>query len=212
MIGSLGVRDPRALLGQNVRRRGGAVATRHGLAVRARSDMLMVFTAEGPSAEGTIPKSAVASPQALSILDHQLLEFLAKVPKVIGHPQGLEVTQLRLRPSVVLAESHMFAMAHALMFYVAAAEQFDGRDDLPDHHTTPTFPGYSSTVPTPTTLTLTRRLGCVSHSRRYRAADPAGRSRYRIPCQFSGPLHRLRERKHCAGNGRWLTLTPNVLR
>jgi hypothetical protein len=60
------------------------------------------------------------------------LASLAQGPRVGGHRQGLELTQLRLKASAILAEAFMLAMTQAAMFHVAAAEHFVDRDDLED--------------------------------------------------------------------------------
>ncbi len=132
---------------------------KHGLAVRARSDMLVMFSEKGPSADGTVARSDLEGPTVRNILDHQVLEFLARAPKADGHAQGLEATQLRIRPSAVLVDAYMLAKAHALMFYVAALEHFDGRQDLPDHHTAPPFPGYQVGGPNPRNVDAHAPLG-----------------------------------------------------
>lgn len=78
----------------------------------------------------------------MTIFDCPVLEVLAKAPKVDGHPQGLEVTQLRVDVPVVLAEAYMIAWTHGAMFHVAASTHFRGREDLPTNVHAPTHPGY----------------------------------------------------------------------
>lgn len=75
--------------------------------------------------------------------------MLAQGPKVDGHRQGLELTQLRLEPSAILAHAFMLAMTHGALFDVAAAEHFAGRDDLDEHLAPPAFPGYPIGGPRP---------------------------------------------------------------
>jgi hypothetical protein len=106
---------------------------KHGLAVRARSDMRVVFLTTPPNEDGTVPLSRFTGSNAIDIFDQPVLELLATGPKVDGHRQGLEFTQLRVKPSALLADAYMLAMTHAAFFHVAAAEHFAGRDDLPEH-------------------------------------------------------------------------------
>lgn len=93
----------------------------------------------------TIPLSALTGPEAIDIFDQPVLELLARGPKVDGHRQGLEVTQLRLNTAAILADAFMLATTHGALFHVASVEHFEGRADLPDHVTPPAFPGYPPT-------------------------------------------------------------------
>jgi hypothetical protein len=122
---------------------------KHGLAVRARSDMRVTFVTTPPQPDGSIPLSAFTGPGAVDIFDQPVLESLARGPKVDGHPQGLEITQLRLKPSALLAETYMLAMTHGALFHVAAAEHFAGRENLREYQAPPPFPGYPVGGPRP---------------------------------------------------------------
>lgn len=131
---------------------------KHGLAVRARSDMRLVFTTTGPAADGSIPLSAFTGPGVVDIFDQPVLEVLTQ-PKVDGHLQGLEVTQLRLKPSALFAEAYMLAMAHGALFHVAAVEHFTGRNDLHEDHAPPASPGYPVGGPRPSNIDAHAPLG-----------------------------------------------------
>lgn len=131
---------------------------KHGLAVRARSDMRVVFLITGPDADGSIPLSALTGPGAVDIFDQPVLEVLAQ-PRVDGHRQGLEVTQLRLKPSALLADAYMLAMAHGALFHVAALEHFTGRHDLREDQTPPSSPGYPVGGPRPSDIDASAPLG-----------------------------------------------------
>ena len=132
---------------------------KHGLAVRARSDMRVTFVAQRPNADGSVPLSAFTADDAIDIFDQPVLESLAPGPRVDGHRQGLEVTQLRLNPSAILADSYMLAMTHGAMFHVAAAEHFADRDDLEEHLGPPAFPGYPVGGPRPRDIDALAPLG-----------------------------------------------------
>lgn len=132
---------------------------KHGLAVRARSDLRVTFLTTGPTAEDTIAVSALNGPDALDIFDQPVVELLARGPKVDGHRQGLEVTQLRLKPSALLADAYMLAMAHGTMFHVAAVQHFADRGDLRDHHAAPAAPGYPVGGPKPEHIDAQSPLG-----------------------------------------------------
>lgn len=131
---------------------------KHGLAVRARSDMRVTFTTTPPHEDGSVPLSSLTGPNAIDIFDQPVLELLAR-PKVDGHRQGLEVTQLRLKPSALLADAYMLAMAHGVMFRVAAVEHFEGRDDLREHQSPPPSPGYPVGGPRPPNIDAHAPLG-----------------------------------------------------
>jgi hypothetical protein len=132
---------------------------KHGLAVRARSDMRVTFLTTPPNEDGTIPLSAFTAADAIDIFDQPVLELLARGPKVDGHRQGLEITQLRLKPSALLADAYMLAMTHAAMFHVAAAEHFAGRDALSEHLGPPPFPGYPVGGPRPKNIDANAPVG-----------------------------------------------------
>lgn len=131
---------------------------KHGLAVRPRSDMRVTFLTTPPDGDGNVPLSAFNGPDALDIFDQPVLELLAR-PKAEGHRQGLELTQLRLKPSALLADAYMLAMAHGALFHVAAAEHFAGREDLRDHQGAPPFPGYPMGKPLPKHIDADAPLG-----------------------------------------------------
>jgi hypothetical protein len=122
---------------------------KHGLSVRARDDLKVSFVTTPPSADGTIPVGALTGPDAVDIFDRPVIEVLAQAPKVDGHRQGLELTQLRVDVPAVLAEAYMIAWAHGAMFHIAATKHFEGRADLPDHVRAPAHPGYPVGGPHP---------------------------------------------------------------
>jgi hypothetical protein len=132
---------------------------KHGLAVRARADVHVAFVTRGPNEDGSIPLSAFTADDAIDIFDQPVLEFLARGPKVDGHRRGLELTQLRLKPSAVLADAFMLAMTHGAMFHVAAGEHFAGRGDLREHLKPPAFPGYPVGGPSPKDIDAKSPLG-----------------------------------------------------
>lgn len=131
---------------------------KHGLAVRPRSDMRVTFLTTPPGTNGNVPLSAFNGPNAIDIFDQPVLELLAR-PKVEGHSQGLELTQLRLKPAALLADAYMLAMAHGALFHVSAAEHFAGRDDLREHQGPPPFPGYPVRGPLPKHIDAHAPLG-----------------------------------------------------
>jgi hypothetical protein len=113
---------------------------KHGLAVRARDNLRVSFSHQGPNPDGTVSLSAFTAENSIDIFDRPVIEVLAAGPKVEGHRQGLELTQLRVDLPVILAETFMIAWTHGAMFHVAAARHFAGRD-LRDHVKPPVFPG-----------------------------------------------------------------------
>lgn len=155
--------------GQQIDLHGAHNKVKHGLAVRARADMRLTFTATGPDEDGSIPLSALTGPEAIDIFDQPVLELLARGPKADGHGQGLEVTQLRLNTAALLADAFMLAMTHGALFHVAAADHFDGRADLPDHVAPPAFPGYLLGGPRPKHIDSGSPLGM-----RYLLTNPPG--------------------------------------
>jgi hypothetical protein len=56
----------------------------------------------------------------------------------------------------------MFAMTHAAMFHVAAAEHFLDRDDLEDDLGPPDFPGFPVGGPRPRNIDAEAPMGCGS--------------------------------------------------
>ena len=122
---------------------------KHGLSVRARDDLKVTFATTPPNADGTIPVGALTGPDTVDIFDCPVIEVLAQAPRVDGHSQGLELTQLRVDVPAVLAETYMIAWAHGAMFHVAAARHFGGRTDLPDCLAAPAHPGYPADGPCP---------------------------------------------------------------
>ena len=115
---------------------------KHGLAVRARDDLTVSFITTPPSADGTIPVSALTGPDAVDIFDRPVIEVLAQAPKVDEHRQGLELTRLRVDVPAVLAEAYMIAWTQGAMFHVAATKHFESRVEIPDHLQAPPHPGY----------------------------------------------------------------------
>lgn len=132
--------------------------SKHGLAVRARSDFKLTFSTTPPNEDGTIALSALTSDDAVDIFDQPVLELLSRGPKVDGHRQGLELTQLRLNPAALLADAYMLAMAHATFFHVAAVEHFEGREPR-DGQGPPPFPGHAIGGPKPTHIDARSPLG-----------------------------------------------------
>ncbi len=131
---------------------------KHGLAVRARADLKITFTTTPPNEDGSVPLSALTGAGAIDIFDQPVVELLAS-PKVDGHGQGLELTQLRLNPAALLAEAYMLATAHGAMFHVAAIEHFADRADLPDHLAPPTCPDLPVGGPRPADIDSASPLG-----------------------------------------------------
>lgn len=142
---------------------------KHGLAVRPRADMRMTFTITPPDEDGNMPVSAFTGPQSIDIFDQPVLEILTRGPKVDGHSQGLEITQLRLNPAAILADAYMLAWTHGAMFHVAAAEHFAGRDDLPEYVKAPPYPGLPVGRPKPEDIEGHKPLGM-----RYLLTNPPG--------------------------------------
>lgn len=132
---------------------------KHGLAVRAQADLRVTFVTTPPNTDGTVPLSALTGDQAIDIFDQPVLQYLAAGMKVNGHRQGLEVTQLRLKPAALLADAYMLAWAHGAMFHVAAVEHFAERDKLRDGHAPPGSPGYPVGGPRPRDIDATAPLG-----------------------------------------------------
>lgn len=122
---------------------------KHGLSVRARDDLKVSFVTTPPNADGTISVGALTGPDAVDIFDRPVIEVLAQAPKMDGHRQGLELTQLRVDVPAVLAEAYMIAWAHGAMFHVAATKHFECREDLPDYLHAPSHPGYPVGGPHP---------------------------------------------------------------
>lgn len=105
---------------------------KHGLAIRSRNDVRMIFSTQGPDADDTIPLSALTGPNAADIFNTVTLDYLARPH---GKKSGLEMSTLRLAPAKLLAESWMMAVTYAAMFHIAAAQHFANRDLEP-----PTYP------------------------------------------------------------------------
>ena len=142
---------------------------KHGLAVRSRSDMRVTFTAQPPNHDGSIPLEALTGEDALDIFDQPVLEVLAQGPKTNGHRQGLEITQLRLQPSAMLAQAFMLAMTQAALFHVAAIEHIAQRDENADQMAPPKFPGYPVGGPRPQDIDAAAPLGL-----RFPLTEPPG--------------------------------------
>lgn len=121
--------------------------------------MRVTFATGSPNEDGSVPLSALTSDDAIDIFDEPVLEFLAKGPKVEGHRQGLEITQLRLNPAAVLADAFMLAMTYGAIFHVAAVEHFANRGHLPEHHHLPAFPGYPAGGPRPNNIDAQSPVG-----------------------------------------------------
>jgi hypothetical protein len=132
---------------------------KHGLAVRARADMRITFSTRGPNDSGEVPLSALSGDGAIDIFDQPVLELLAHAPAAGRRRGGLEATQVRIKPSAVLAETFMMAMMHGALFHVAAAEHFAGREDLREHHLIPAHPGWPVGGPRPEHIDAGASLG-----------------------------------------------------
>lgn len=132
---------------------------KHGLSVRARDDLKVSFASTPPSADGTIPLSALTGPDALDIFDRPVIEVLAQAPRVAGHRQGLELTQLRVDVPAILAEAYMIVWTHGAMFHVAAARHFGGRPNLPLNRQGPSHPGYPVGGPHPRHISAKAPVG-----------------------------------------------------
>lgn len=122
---------------------------KHGLSVRSRDDLKVSLITTPPSSDGTIPVGALNGSDVVDIFDRPVIEVLAQAPRVDGHRQGLELTQLRVDVPAVLAEAYMIAWTHGAMFHVAAAKHFEGRTALPDYLAAPAHPGYPVGGPRP---------------------------------------------------------------
>ncbi|MGL3806701.1 hypothetical protein ACSYDW_11440 [Paeniglutamicibacter sp. R2-26] len=122
---------------------------KHGLAVRARDDLKVSFATKAPNSDRTIPLSALTGPEVFDIFDRSVIEILAQAPKVAGHKQGLELTQLRIDIPAILAEAYMIAWVHGAMFNIVATNHFANRSGLPKHLHAPRHPGYPVGGPHP---------------------------------------------------------------
>ena len=110
---------------------------KHGLSVRARDDLRVSFAASPSNADGTISDGALKGSNVVHIFDRPVIEILAQAPRVNGHRQGLELTQLRVDAPAILAEAYMIAWAHGAIFHVAASRHFGGRPNRPSTCTLP---------------------------------------------------------------------------
>lgn len=132
---------------------------KHGLSVRARDDLKVSLATAPPNADGTIPVSALTGPNVLDIFDRPVIEVLAQAPKVNGHRQGMELTQLRVDAPAILAEAYMIAWAHGAMFHIAATKHFAKRPELPDYLQAPAHPGYPLGGPRPEHISAKTPVG-----------------------------------------------------
>lgn len=172
---------------------------KHGLAVRARGDLKVSFSKTPPNADGTIFLSALTGPTVVDIFDRPVMEVLAQGPKVDGHKQGLELTQLRVDIPAILAEAYMIARVHGAIFHVAAAKHFAGRSDLPTHLTAPAHPGYPIGGPHPEHIAAKGPVGMrfplttpPGGGHAQRPAGIAFRDKF-VPISFTGPImHKIR--------------------
>lgn len=119
---------------------------KHGVAVRARDDILSTFTLAGPDVAGYIPLSALTGPEALPIINSVSVDILAQLPKQHPAKPGWELTSLGLKPAPLLAESWLFASTHSAIFHLAARRHFGTT-----HETAGPFPALV-TGPTPADL------------------------------------------------------------
>jgi hypothetical protein len=98
---------------------------KHGMAIRARDDLRVMFSKEGPDASGGIAESVLNGSDAVDILDRPLLQLLSPPPSSVKPKQGLELTWLRLDAAALLAETTMLATALGAIFHVAAKAHRD---------------------------------------------------------------------------------------
>ena len=131
---------------------------KHGLAVRARSDIRTVFVAAPLEPDGEVRLSDLTGENAFDIFDRPVLEFVDRGPRQGGVKQGLELTQVRLDAAALLAEGHMMAWTHAALFWVAAERHFAGRT-LPDHFTVAPHPGLPVGGPHPRHIAAAAPIG-----------------------------------------------------
>ncbi|MFU8875466.1 hypothetical protein [Micromonospora sp. SL4-19] len=103
---------------------------KHGMAVRARNDLLAIFTKNGPDPDETMSLSALTGSGTHSLIDGLSVAHLSR-PRAAGRKQGLEMTTLNLPPAALLAETWMLARTHAAMFHIAAERHFAGRRTAP---------------------------------------------------------------------------------
>lgn len=153
---------------------------KHGLAVHARDDLRVSFVTSPPNADGTIPVGALTGRGVVDIFDRPVIEVLARAPKVDGHRQGLELSQLRVDVPAVLAEAYMLVWAHGAIFHVAAARHFEGRQDLPDYLHAPAHPGYPVGGPHPDHISPKAPIGM-----RFPLTTPPGGGPARRPAGIS---------------------------
>lgn len=172
---------------------------KHGLSVRARDDLKVSFIPAPPG--GDLPRtvSELTGPGVMDIFDRPVIEVLADAPKIDGHRQGLELTQLRVDVPAVLAETFMIAWAHGAMFHVAAARHFADRPDLSDHLRAPAHPGYPVGGPSPEHISAKTPVGMRFPLTTPPGGGPAQRPAgiaFRdlfIPFTFAGPpIHGVR--------------------
>lgn len=113
---------------------------KHGLAVRARSDVrIELLPGIGPDEIGNIPVSAFQDGRSIPLFDRPMLTYLARP---FAKPrQGLELTSLRIEVPIVLAETWMMAVVYGAVFHVAARRHFGERTEeiapYPPLHTGP---------------------------------------------------------------------------
>ena len=145
---------------------------KHGLAIRARSDLRVdVVTGPLPSHDGTLPVSAMQN--TVPIFDRPVLEYVARPPSKGKPGSGLELTQLRLDAATLLAETTMLATVHGAVFHVAAARHAEWSPTVGTISPFPTLP----LGPSPTQL-----LGKAVTGMRYPITDlPDGTTTTRSP-------------------------------
>jgi hypothetical protein len=102
---------------------------KHGLAVRSRDDLRVAFIQQAPS-DGTVPLSALTSPDAIDLIDTVSLDYLSRPRSRQGRKQGMEVATLRLSPATLVAETWMMALTYGAMFHVAAARHLGTHGDV----------------------------------------------------------------------------------
>lgn len=105
---------------------------KHGFAVRPRDDLRVSFVTEPPNPDGSIPLSAIKS--GVSVVDATAIEFLERLPPRHNHAGSWEVTVLNGRPAPLLAEALMLSTVWASVFASAAADHFEGRNNVGPRH------------------------------------------------------------------------------
>lgn len=117
---------------------------KHGMGLRPQDDVLSVFMTSPPSADGSVPLSALQGDRALTLFDGVTTEYLSRASR----RHGLEATQLAMSPAATLVEAGAMAHTLALLFHIAAIKHFE--DHAPhEGRTAPGHPGMLVDGPLP---------------------------------------------------------------